>query len=126
MYVSSSSHVVTPGVESGATKSGQEHFGYAPTSLHMVSQTPAILFCTFARCSISVARQAFSFASAEIRACKLDKAMEGFIAFCNTDAVLPHFLSISWPQAERLLMCSRSSSHVITPGVASGGTKAGQ
>ena len=27
MYSSSSSHVITPGVESGSTKSGHEHFG---------------------------------------------------------------------------------------------------
>merc|ERR1719284_1738261 len=47
----SSSHVITPGVESGATKSGQpEHFGYAPTSLHMSSHTPASLFCNWALC----------------------------------------------------------------------------
>merc|ERR1719424_2732187 len=40
----SSAQVMTPGVESGATKSGQVHLGKAPTSLHMSTQTPASLF----------------------------------------------------------------------------------
>merc|ERR1719502_1796299 len=41
----SSSQVITPGVESGAANLGHcVHLGYAPTSLHMSSQTPASLF----------------------------------------------------------------------------------
>merc|ERR1719316_2560482 len=50
MCSSNSDQVMTPGVESGGTKSGQVHFGKAPTSLHMSTQTPASLFCRAARC----------------------------------------------------------------------------
>merc|ERR1712194_425724 len=47
MCSKSSSHVITPGVESGSTNAGHcAHFGYAPTSLHMSSQMPDNLFCT--------------------------------------------------------------------------------
>merc|ERR1740138_562366 len=46
----SSGQVITPGVASGATKSGQVHLGKAPTSLHMSTQTPASLFCRATRC----------------------------------------------------------------------------
>merc|ERR1712194_747495 len=50
MCSKSSSQVITPGVESGSTNLGHcAHFGYAPTSLHMSSQTPANLFCKAAR-----------------------------------------------------------------------------
>merc|ERR1719388_34538 len=42
--------------------------------------------------------------------------------FCNADACFLQDLSWSWPQSTRLSMCSRSSSHVMTPGVESGGT----
>merc|ERR1719221_1107123 len=44
MYAKSSSHVITPGAESGSTKSGQVHEGYACTSRHIDSQMPASLF----------------------------------------------------------------------------------
>merc|ERR1719359_2705206 len=60
MCSSSSGHVITPGVESGATKSGHVHLGKAPTSLHMSTQTPANLFCKAARTLVSAARQASS------------------------------------------------------------------
>merc|ERR1719265_1648743 len=56
----SSSQVMTPGVASGATKLGQVHLGKAPTSLHMSTQTPAILFWSLARCLASASTQAFS------------------------------------------------------------------
>merc|ERR1719424_1931542 len=49
MCSSNSGQVMTPGVESGATKSGQVHLGKAPTSLHMSTQTPASLFWRFTR-----------------------------------------------------------------------------
>merc|ERR1719388_157033 len=42
--------------------------------------------------------------------------------FCNADACFLQDLSWSWPHSTRLSMCSRSSSHVMTPGVESGGT----
>merc|ERR1719428_678797 len=41
---------------------------------------------------------------------------------CSADACFLQDLSWSWPQSTRLSMCSRSSSHVMTPGVESGGT----
>merc|ERR1719388_616303 len=115
MCSSSSSQVITPGVESGATKFGQpEHFGYAPTSLHMSSQTPASLFCTWARCWASSAAHA-------LLSCAWDAT-----AFWSSEACLRQPLSRSRPQSTRLSMCSSSSSQVITPGVESGGTKLGQ
>merc|ERR1719410_324439 len=49
MCSSNSSHVITSGVESGGVNLGHEHFGYAPTSLHMSSQIDASLFCTTKR-----------------------------------------------------------------------------
>merc|ERR1719327_481310 len=58
MCSSSSGQVITPGVESGGTKSGHVHLGKAPTSLHMSTQTPASLFWTCARCAKSSASQA--------------------------------------------------------------------
>merc|ERR1719235_441279 len=47
-------------------------------------------------------------------------------AFWSAEACLAQAFSCSWPQSDKLSMCSRSSSQVITPGVASGGTKSGQ
>jgi len=64
MCVSNSSQVMTPGVESGATKSGHwEHLGKAPTSLHMSSQMPANLFWNCTRFFKSSAMQARSVTS---------------------------------------------------------------
>merc|ERR1719446_1816888 len=61
MCSKSSSHVMTPGVESGATKPGHcAHCGYAPTSLHMSSQIPASLFCTCERKFKSADKHPFS------------------------------------------------------------------
>merc|ERR1719252_358564 len=57
----SSGQVITPGVASGATKSGQVHLGKAPTSLHMSTHTPAILFCNFMRFLRSSETHAVSF-----------------------------------------------------------------
>merc|ERR1719188_1227554 len=54
MYSSSSSQVITPGVESGWTKSGHLQFGYAPTSLHILSHSPASMFCRNARYFLSL------------------------------------------------------------------------
>merc|ERR1719408_1038294 len=102
----SSSQVITPGVASGATNFGHcVHLGYAPTSLHISSHTPASLFCTCMRCSRSVPTLLSDFWSAE--------------------AVFLQSFSLPWPQATKLSMCSRSSSQVITPGVASGATNLG-
>merc|ERR1719310_2278957 len=63
MCSKSSGHVITPGVESGGAKSGQVHLGYAPTSLHMSTQTPASLFCTCRRIFTSANKQASSLVS---------------------------------------------------------------
>merc|ERR1719310_1450455 len=64
MCTSSSSHVMTPGVESGGTKSGHcAHLGYAPTSLHIAVQMPASLFWNCVRCAKSSAAQPFSSAA---------------------------------------------------------------
>merc|ERR550537_283441 len=46
--------------------------------------------------------------------------------FCSCDACFLHAFSSSLPQSTRLSMCSRSSSHVITPGVESGGMNPAQ
>merc|ERR1719424_890821 len=108
MCSSSSGQVITPGVESGATKSGHVHLGKAPTSLHMSTHTPASLFCTCARCLKSSERHASS-----------------VCAPCTKDACCAQALSSPWPHSERLSMCSRSSGQVITPGVESGATKSG-
>merc|ERR1719183_2466267 len=56
-----SGQVITPGVESGATKSGQVHLGNAPTSLHISTQTPASLFCSAALCCTSSCKHDFDF-----------------------------------------------------------------
>merc|ERR1719478_1625327 len=110
MCSNNSSHVITPGVASGATKFGHcVHFGYAPTSLHMSSQIPANLFCTAARCSKSAPSQ--------------EVALNTTLFFCSCDARFTHFLFSSWPQSDKLNICSSNSSHVITPGVESGATK---
>merc|ERR1719407_445103 len=117
MCSSSSSQVITPGVASGATKPGHVHFGYAPTSLHISSQTPASLFCTRKRCFRSSAAQAWlPWKAFTLR----DTAF-----FWSADACLVHALIESWPQYTRLSICSSSSSQVITPGVGSGATKPG-
>merc|ERR1719235_1326918 len=50
------------------------------------------------------------------------EAAEDLFFTCSADACFLQDLSWSWPQSTRLSMCSRSSSHVITPGVESGGT----
>merc|ERR1719261_664743 len=115
----SSSHVITPGVASGCTKLGQLQFGYDPTFLHMSSQASASLFCSCARrFKSSVAHAcAFSVLLAFSTACS---------PFCKADACCLHAFSSSAPQLDKLSMCSRSSSHVITPGVESGCTKLGQ
>merc|ERR1719463_456624 len=46
--------------------------------------------------------------------------------FCNADACFRQDLSSSFPQSTRLSICSKSSSHVMTPGVESGGMKPAQ
>merc|ERR1719230_2074951 len=57
----SSSHVMTPGVESGGTKPSHcAQLGYAPTSLHMSSHMPASLLCNAARFLRSMAAHALS------------------------------------------------------------------
>merc|ERR1719345_350363 len=99
---------MTPGVESGATKSGQVHLGKAPTSLHMSTQTPASLFCTCVRCFTSSVRHASS-----------------VCAPCTKDACCDQALISPWPHSDKLSMCSSSSGQVITPGVESGATKSG-
>merc|ERR1719243_122179 len=48
------------------------------------------------------------------------------IYFCNADACFRQDLSSSLPQSTRLSICSKSSSHVMTPGVESGGMKPAQ
>merc|ERR1719272_2608890 len=105
----SSGQVITPGVESGATKSGQVHLGKAPTSLHMSTHTPASLFCSCMRCLMSSVRQAFS-----------------VCAPWRKDACFVQAFSSPCPRSDKLSMCSSSSGHVITPGVESGATKSGQ
>jgi len=109
MCSSNSGQVMTPGVESGATKSGQVHLGKAPTSLHMSTHTPASLFCNCARCFKSSARQAFSLWES-----------------CTKDAWDLQPLIWPWPHSDKLSMCSSNSGQVITPGVESGATKSGQ
>merc|ERR1719345_499269 len=118
----SSSQVITPGVESGGTKPAHcGHDGYAPISLHISSHMLPSLFCTCARRLRSEASHAFS--SLFSPTCRNTGAEGDFILICSADACFLQALSSSFPQPERLSMCSRSSSHVITPGVESGGTK---
>merc|ERR1719145_261655 len=115
MYDRSSSQVITPGVESGSTKSGQVHCGYACTSLHMDSQMPASLFCSWTRRAKSCEAHAFS-------PCFTLSAPVTW----SCDACLCQPLMLSRPQSASWSMYDRSSSHVITPGVESGSTKPGQ
>merc|ERR1719253_842790 len=111
MCVKSSSQVITPGVASGGTNAGHcEHFGKAPTSLHMSSQTLASLFCTCAR---------------RLRSAATHACLSLSVWSADAPAVLVHALSSLWPQLDKLSMWVKSSSQVITPGVASGGTNAG-
>merc|ERR1719408_884701 len=81
MCSSSSGHVMTPGVASGATKSGQVHLGNAPTSLHMSTQTPASLFCNAARCLMSSLTQ---------------DSWLPFALVCNADAPAALLHDLSW------------------------------
>merc|ERR1719382_1087837 len=106
MYSSSSSQVITPGVESGCTKSGHLQFGYAPTSLHILSHSPASMFCRNARCFLSVLVQLW---------CEV----------CSCEAIFFQPLIVSPDQLTRPSMYSSNSSQVITPGVESGCTKSG-
>merc|ERR1719161_1664764 len=109
----SSGQVITPGVASGATKSGQVHLGKAPTSLHISTHTPASLFCNCMRCFRSSSRQAFCF-------------WVSCAPIWSADACEVHALISPCPHSDKLSMCSRSSGQVITPGVESGATKSGQ
>merc|ERR1719478_493245 len=103
MCSNNSSHVITPGVASGATNLGHcVHFGYAPTSLHMSSQTPASLFCTCMR-----------------------RCMSDIVDVCRADACLCQPFNWPAPHSTKLSICCKSSSQVITPGVASGATNLG-
>merc|ERR1719157_135756 len=115
----SSTQVITPGVESGATKAGHWlHLGYAPTSLHMSSQTLASLFWNCMRLCMSAATHDCS-----VVFCAMADST-GF-SCTRADACFFQPLIDSWPQATKLSMCSFSSTQVITPGVESGATKAG-
>merc|ERR1719240_1404642 len=61
MCSSSSSQVITPGVESGGTNPSHcAQFGYAPTSLHISSHMPASLLCRAARFFKSTVKHALS------------------------------------------------------------------
>merc|ERR1719221_2215105 len=121
MCCSSSGQVMTPGVSSGFTYSGQTlHIPPgASTSLHISVHTPANLFCT----CIRLLRSALMHDdSEETTFC----ARAGCRSSSRADACFRQAFNVSWPQATKLSMCCNSSGQVMTPGVSSGFTKLGQ